>query len=68
MAVHMLIKKFLIKTASDLTAETVNTHVSTAAFPRICWKKLILILMSQATILFDKTAHVTGEILMMSFE
>ena len=64
MAVHML-----IKTVSDLTAETVNTHVSTvAAFPLMCWKKLILILMSQAMILFDKTAHVTWEILVMSFK
>ena len=63
MAVHML-----IKTASDLTAETVNTHVSTAAFPQIRWKKLILILMSQVMILFDKTAHVTGEIPVMSFK
>ena len=31
-------------------------------------QKLILILMSQAIILFDKTAHVTGEILVMSFK
>ena len=64
MAVHML-----IKTASVLTTETVNTHVSKAAFPRIYWKKkLNLILMSQDMILFDKTAHVTGEILVMSFK
>ena len=61
MAVHML-----IKTASDLTAEPVNTRFNSGIPANILKKNSIL--MNQAMILFDKTAHMTGEILVISFE
>ena len=56
----------LTKMASDLTAKTVNTHVLNSGIPANMLKKLILLLISKVMILFDKTAHVTGE--MMSFK
>ena len=65
MTVHMLCKR---KMAFNLTAENVNTCFNSSILASMLEKLILISLMSEAMILFDKTAHVTGEIMGMSFK
>ena len=65
MAVHMLAKS---KMAFNLTAENVNTCFNSGIPANMLEKLILILLMSEAMILYDKTVHVTGKILVMSFK